>query len=95
MSFDWRAFEDEVRTERRRRLALREKGRPYHYWRERGDAAPPPTSHWCDFCAGYFGVPHGPWSHLTPGSCGSLNRVFGGQRVCIECVVAASMVSGG
>lgn len=89
MKVGHRSFEEAVLEERQKRLAMK---RGYHYWRERGDTGPPPESHYCSFCAGYFGVPH-TGSH-PKGGCRMLSRAFASDRqcACIECVVAEQMV---
>lgn len=65
MSTDLKTLAERVRVERQRRLD--QPNHPdgtWHYWIARGDDGPPtdgrgnPREHWCDFCAGWYGVPH-------------------------------------
>lgn len=80
---------DAIVEERRRRLAKGGKGsrKAYHYWRERGDDEPPMQEWWCDYCAGYFGVPHDDWVH-TGDLCSNIGRFPGNRQcACIDCVV--------
>lgn len=77
-----------IKAERDRRRALKEKGRPYHYWRERGDAVAPREEHWCDRCVGFYGVPHDKFTHTPNRLCRSLGHAPDcRQCACLECVV--------
>ena len=76
-----------VDAERVRRLTT--PGFVYHYWRERGDAEPPQTEHWCVYCAGFFGVPHDTHHELNNGMCREVTRSH--QCACIDCVVAVQI----
>lgn len=46
-----------IAVERDARLRAKASRRPYHYGDARGDGRPP-EERWCDWCAGYYGVPH-------------------------------------
>jgi hypothetical protein len=76
--------DEAVRVEQLRRHKLNEAGIPYHYWKARGDSEPPESEHWCDYCQGYYGVPHG-----CQRGCRWISRAYAGQRqcACIECVL--------
>lgn len=75
---------DVIKEQERRRHLVRE-GRPYHHWHLSPRNGPPPEEHWCEFCVGFFGVPH---THDRP--CREVGKALAGERVCacIECMVA-------
>lgn len=78
-------LEDAILAEQQRRRRLKARGRPLHYWRERGDDAPPRDEYWCDHCVGFYGVPHSEFTHQPGVLCRNMRR----ERVCacIDCVV--------
>lgn len=83
-----RSLDDEIAAERKRRSALRKRGRPYQYWRERGDDSAPHEEFWCARCVGYYGVPHDDWTHKKNQLCRNLGlRSDSRQCACLECVV--------
>lgn len=80
-------IEEAIEAERARRLAMKAKRRPYHYWKERGDESAPSTEYWCDRCAGFYGVPHDD-AHPRKSLCRNLGRNhMNRQCACIDCVV--------
>lgn len=97
VSFNYSDIEREVGIERQRRQSLAASGDPMHYWRERGDTEAPISEHWCDYCAGFYGVPHDYDTHKPPSLCRNIysaldrrpNRCR--QCACIDCVVAERM----
>lgn len=89
-----RTLEENIEQVRQYRRRLRQKGRAYHYWQVRGDAEPPPVEHWCEWCQGFYGVPHeidqgpGVSTHTTGQLCRELGRYPGNRQcACIDCVV--------
>lgn len=46
-----------IAVERDARLRAKANRQPYHYGDARGDGRPP-EEYWCDWCAGFYGVPH-------------------------------------
>jgi hypothetical protein len=91
-------LEDAIEAERERRRAAKRRGHPLHYWRARGDAEPPCDEYWCDWCVGFYGVPHEISKkpedrffavHIPGQLC---RNVYSQPRQCarIDCVVAES-----
>lgn len=80
-----------IAKERKRRQKMKSRGFPLHYWKERGDKAPPIREHWCDWCVGFYGVPHDNMHFKKKGWCQSIS--FNGKRqcACIDCVVAEKL----
>lgn len=97
----WTQIDDAIKAERERRLALKDAGRPMHYWRERGDSEPPADEHWCDHCAGFYGVPHDNWVHVRGELCRNIHSATDlrpgrcRQCACIDCVVAERLAKEG
>lgn len=88
-----------IAKEQHRRARLNRQRRPYHHWQESGDPQPPPVEHWCEYCVGFYGVPHDN-IHINPFTklqqlCPQINKAMAGQRqcVCIDCV-CAEQISG-
>jgi hypothetical protein len=94
---DWSQIDARIKAERERRLELKARGEPMHYWRERGDREPPCDEFWCDHCAGYYGVPHDFQTHEKGHLCRNIHSATDSrphrcrQCACIDCVVAEQM----
>lgn len=73
------------------RLRNHSLGDSYHYWIVRGDSEPPEKEYFCQYCAGYFGVPHDDVHRgkvVPDGICRDLGRFPGNpQCCCIDCLV--------
>lgn len=90
---DWGHDWARVVAERHERLRTRHLGRPYHYADARDGANNRPSEeHWCDWCAGFYGVPHdicdapgpgGGWATHQVGVLGHKDRR--GVCACIDC----------
>ena len=80
-----------IRTERARRKRVRP---VYRYWMVRGDPRPPLKEYWCQYCMGFFGVPHDFHSDDPDViSCPFVQAALHGTRscACIECVCAEEL----
>lgn len=87
-------IEQAIVAERERRLALKAKRRPYHYWRERGDNEAPSEEHWCEYCAGFYGVPHDEYTHRIGKLCRSMGYMRGNRQcACIDCIVHEAWIA--
>lgn len=85
-------FDEHLAKEKHRRARLVQQKRPYRHWLESGGAEPA-VEHFCDYCQGYYGVPHTnqhTYPDGAPRTCPFIGRAMNGDRqcACIECVVA-------
>jgi hypothetical protein len=83
-----------IAKEQHRRARLKRQQRPYYHWQERGDTLPPLKDVWCDYCQGYFGVPHDN-IHVNPFTglaqyCPEIGKALTGRRTCacLDCYCA-------
>jgi hypothetical protein len=99
-SIDYGDIETAIKGEQARRRVLKEKRRPLHYWQERGDDGPPLKEFWCEYCVGFYGVPHeistntSTAAHVPGQLCRNLRWRPGGNRqcACIDCVVYEGLI---
>ena|ERR1035437_1155058 len=77
-----------IALEHSARLRQHSLGNSYHYWEARGDSEPPNKEYFCQYCAGYYGVPHD-WEHknkvVPDGTCSNMR--WTPHCACIDCEV--------
>lgn len=93
------SIEELVAKEQHRRRGMKKRNFPYHHWLETGREEPA-REHWCEYCQGFFGVPHtslhedefGAWRQ-----CRSISRAIAGNRqcACIDCFCADQLHGAG
>jgi hypothetical protein len=92
-------LEEIIAKERHRRERLNRQQRPYIHWVETG-GQPPEHDVWCDYCQGFFGVPH-TYTHSDEDGnyrpCRFVPRAMQGDRqcACVECMCAEQVYGEG
>lgn len=86
------SLDEHIAKERHRRERLARQKRPYRHWLESGSEEPH-TEFWCEYCQGFYGVPHTAMHTDINGNyqtCRFIGRAINGNRqcACIECVCA-------
>ena len=80
-----------IAKEKHRRQRLVRQQRPYRHWLET-HAEEPAQEHWCDYCQGFYGVPHNMHTNADGAYqiCHWVDRALNGDRqcACIECICA-------
>lgn len=79
-----RDLDAEIGAERARRKPNPNR-RTWHYWLAAGRPEAPSKEYWCDYCAGWYGVPHDQGTHVDKGLCRNMGRSM--QCACIDCWV--------
>lgn len=92
-------LDEHIAKEKHRRERLYRQKRPYHHWIESG-AEEPAVEHWCDYCQGFYGVPHTNMHFDENGAwhpCRFIGRALAGDRqcACIDCMCAEKIAGPG